>query len=190
MNKNTKLLISIIITIFIVGCSSSNLVEEGQSRVDDVPEWFISPPQDNEKYLFAIGQAESARIELARSKAEISAKNNLAGKLGQKVESLQKMFEDEIQNDDTSSYSSSFTNAIQIITNQDLIGYAIEEQKFSAKAEGGYINYTLLKIPLGTAREHLESALSNDEEMYIRLKESEAFIELKNNLQHLKNEIK
>jgi len=171
----------------LVGCSSSNLVEEGAERVEDIPEWFLSPPQDSDQYLYAIGHGESARIDLARTRAEISAKNNLAGKLGQKIESLQKLFEDEIQSNDVSSYSSSFTNAIQIITNQDLIGYSIDEQKFSAKADGGYINYTLLKIPLGTAREQLENALSNDEKMYIRLRESEAFLELKKNLQRLNN---
>ncbi len=174
-------------TILIVGCSSTKLIDEGVDRIDDIPNWFVSPPEDTENFLYAIGQAESANIEISRTRAEMIAKNNLAGKLGQKIESLQKLFEDEIQSNNESSYSSSFTNAIQIITSQELVGSMIEEQKFSAKKGGGYINYILLKIPLGKAREHLENALSHDEEMFIRFKESEAFFELKNNLQRLNN---
>jgi hypothetical protein len=40
-------------------------------------------------------------------------------------------------------------------------------------------------MPVGTARAALENALSRDEELYVRFRESEAFKELQENLERL-----
>jgi len=170
--------------IFCFACSSTEKVSEGQSRIDDIPEWIINPPVDNNEFLFATGEAESSRMNIARNRAEIAAKSELAGKLGEKIEALQKLFEEEVDSDTASMYSGAFTNATRIVTSQELRGVATVERKFSAK-DGGYISYILMQIPVGTARIQLESALSREEEMYIRFKESRAFEELQNNLERL-----
>ena len=182
-NLSAVLLLSL---MFNYACSSSQaVVSEGEDRIADLPEWIISPTVDNNEFLFATGQAETSRMNTAQARAEIAAKNELASKLGEKIEAMQRLFEEEVDNDTASMYSAAFTNATQIITSQELRGISTTQRAFSAREGGGYIAYVELQIPVGAARAELERALSRDEEMYIRFKESKAFEELQNNLERL-----
>ena len=188
MKKSSHYLYLLSISFLLIlssACSSSKPVGDAESQIDDIPDWFISQPQDNSEFLFGTGTATSTRLNIARQRAQINAKSNLASKLGQKIEELQKLFEEEVDSDEVSSYSGAFTNATQIITSQELRGVSTQEQKFSATEDGGYVGYVLLQMPVGEARDQLEQALSRDEEMYIRFKESKAFEELQNNLDRL-----
>ena len=176
----------LLISVFIFyGCSSTETVSEGEDRVDDIPEWILSPTEDNSEFLFATGAAESSRMNIARDRAEIAAKSELASKLGEKIEAMQKLFEEEVDSDTASMYSGAFTNATQIITSQELRGVSSSNRAFSAREGGGYIAYVEMQMPVGAARTELERALSREEEMYIRFKETRAFEELQNNLERL-----
>lgn len=181
----SKIICAALFIAALTACSSSEPITDNQSQIEDIPEWYTSPPQDNEEYLYGVGNANSTRLNIARQRAEIDAKSNLAAKLGQKIEDLQKLFEEEIDSDQVSSYSGAFTNATQLITSQELRGVSTQEQKFSPTEDGNYVAYVWLQMPVGEARDQLEKALSRDEEMYIRFKESKAFEELQNNLNRL-----
>ena len=178
-----------ILFVFTSSCSSPEPISDNQSQINDIPEWFISQPEDNSEFLFGTGSANSTQLNIARQRAQITAKSNLAEKLEQKIEKLQKLFEEEIDSDEASTYSGAFTNATQIITSQELRGVSTQEQKFSATDDGGYVAYVLMQIPVGDARDQLERELSRDEEMYIRFKESKAFEELQENLERLGLEV-
>jgi hypothetical protein len=178
-------LIFVISLLFSISCSSTQAVSDGEDRIDDIPEWVLTPPTDNNEFLFSTGEAESSRMNIARNRAEIAAKQELASKLGEKIEALQKLFEEEVDTDTASMYSGAFTNATQLILSQELRGVATAERRFSAKEGGGYISYVLMQMPVGSARAELERALSREEEMYIRFKESRAFEELQQNLERL-----
>lgn len=180
-----SILVTLSLLVFLSSCSSTEPVSDRQERIDDIPEWIIEPPEDDNQYLYATGVAESSRMNISRNRAEITAKSELAAKLGEKVEALQKLFEEEVDTDTASMYSGAFTNATQIIISQELRGVSTVERDFSARDGGGYISYVLMRMPVGTARDELENALSREEEMYIRFKESKAFEELQNNLERL-----
>lgn len=177
----------LLVIIILLGsaCSSTKTVSDGVDRIDDLPSWMLTPTVDNNEFLFASGQAESTRMNIARDRAEIAAKNEFSSKLGEKVEAMQKLFEDEVDSDTASMYSGAFTAAIQIITGQELRGVSTTRRAFSAREGGGYIAYVEMQMPVGAARAELERALSRDEEMFIRFKESKAFEELQNNLERL-----
>lgn len=188
MNNTQSVILTATILIFLLfsyACSSTQTIGEGEDRIDNIPEWIISPAADNNEFLFATGEAESSRMNIARDRAEIAAKSELASKLGEKIEAMQKLFEEEVDSDTASMYSGAFTNATQIITSQELRGVSATQRAFSAREGGGYIAYVELQMPVGTARDELERALSRDEEMYIRFKESRAFEELQNHLERL-----
>jgi len=176
---------AIVFLIILSSCSSTQPISDGQDRIDDIPEWIINPPADTNEFLYGTGEAQSSRLNIARNRADIAAKTELASKMGEKIEALQKLFEEEVDSDSISMYSGAFTNATQIIVSQELRGVSTTERKFSARDGNGYISYVLMQMPVGTAREQLENALSRDEEMYIRFKESKAFEELQNNLERL-----
>lgn len=196
MNKfNIHLLAFTILTFIIYACSSSEPaitqqenaqpIATSQERVDNLPEWYLNPPSDDSEYLYGIGTATSTRLNLAQSRAELDAKSGLSSKMGEKIEALQKLFEDEIDVDDATNFSASFTAATRLITSQELRGVSLNTQEFQTDTQGRYIAYVLYQLPVGLARDQLEQALSRDEEMYVRFKESEAFDELQQNLDRL-----
>lgn len=156
-----------------------------QNQIDQGPSWFMNPPNDTDEYLYAAAVQSSSRQNIAKDKATIDAKRALSQKLGEKVEALQKLFEEEVASGQDANYSSGFTNATQIVTSQELVGAAIDEQYFAPTSTGGYTAYVLVRMPVGDARRMLDNALSRDEELYVRFKESKAFEELQNNLQRL-----
>ena len=183
--KITLLFLLTVSVLIMYGCSSTQTIGEGEDRIDDIPEWITTPTQDNSDFLFSTGNAESSRMNIARQRAEMAARSELASKLGIKIEAMQKLFEEEVDSDTASMYSAAFTNATQEIISHELRGVSTSQRAFSAREGGGYIAYVEMQMPVGSARNELERALSRDEEMFIRFKESRAFEELQNNLERL-----
>jgi hypothetical protein len=157
-----------------------------QREIDKMPEWYLNPPQDNDEYLYEIAEVTMSRRSSARQSAIIQGRTALSAKLGVKVEALQKLFEEEVTNGNESVYSAAFTAANQNVISQDLRAASVEEQAFVPTASGQYTSYVLMRLPIGDAREIIDNALSQDEELYIRFKESKAFEEeLMENLERL-----
>lgn len=185
----TKLYISAIaiaVMFAAAACSSSSPEQSAaQTQLDQTPSWILSPPMDTSEYLYSTATATGSRQNVARSRAENAAKQALSGKLGEKVEALQKLFEEEVSDGQNDMYSAAFTNASQIITSQELVGASIDELRFFTTPQGGFTAHVLMRMPVGDARSQLDNALSRDEELYIRFKESQAFEELQNNLERL-----
>lgn len=150
--------------------------------------WFITkPPQDNAEYLFATASFDSANESIGERQAVLLATTNMALKLGSKVEALQKIFQEEVGNNDARLFSTAFELASRQIANQQVTGVSVKEVAFGALPDGKTRIYVLVQMPVGEARRELTNALSKDDELYIRFKESRAFDELNSNLERLGN---
>lgn len=187
---NTLLVaMALLVALSAIGCGSSNKMTRAeaaaQREIDKMPEWYLNPPQDNDEYLYEIAEVTMSRRSSARQSAIIQGRTALSAKLGVKVEALQKLFEEEVTNGNESVYSAAFTAANQNVISQDLRAASVEEQAFVPTASGQYTSYVLMRLPIGDAREIIDNALSQDEELYIRFKESKAFEELMENLERL-----
>ena len=187
---NTLLVaMALLVAVSAIGCGSSNKMTRAeaaaQREIDKMPEWYLNPPQDNDEYLYEIAEVTMSRRSSARQSAIIQGRTALSAKLGVKVEALQKLFEEEVTNGNESVYSAAFTAANQNVISQDLRAASVEEQAFVPTASGQYTSYVLMRRPIGDAREIIDNALSQDEELYIRFKESKAFEELMENLERL-----
>lgn len=166
------------------GCAPTT--EEIQEAEPDVPDWYLNPPSDDSEYLYVTGDAESQRRSLASDQALVDAQQDMAMKLGATVETLQRAFEEEIGEDDATTYREAFTSATRTIAQQELRGGSIQERQFVVNRETGrYEAFILYQLPIGDARDHLEAALSREEELYTRFRESQAFEELDEHLQRL-----
>ncbi len=148
--------------------------------------WYITkPPQDTAEFLFTTGSFDSINESIGERQAVLLATTNMALKLGSKVEALQKIFQEEVGNNDARMFSTAFELASRQIANQQVTGVSIKEVNFFPLPDGKTRIYVLVQMPVGEARRELTNALSRDEELYIRFKESRAFDELNSNLERL-----
>ena len=77
-----KQLIMLLITLLLLMYSNA------YAQIDQIPDWFISPPSDNEN-IYAVGEGSSIGIALMFALGELS------GKLDSKVDAITKTFVDE-----------------------------------------------------------------------------------------------
>lgn len=170
--------------VMIAACSPQP-AKQMQQEIDEMPQWYTNPPQDNDEFLYSVSSSVSSRRDVARSKAELDAKTGLAQTLGEKIEALEKLYIEEIGSGDNTNTHESFTTAQKSITGETLSGVSIEELHFTTTHDNRYECFVLLKYPVGDARSSLENALSRDEELYVKFKESKAFEELQEDLSRI-----
>lgn len=171
--------------VMVMAACSPDPAEQVEEELDSTPQWYMNPPEDNNEFLYAVSSGVSSRREVARQKAENNARTNIAQKLEVKVEALEKIFTEEITSGSQSNFSESFTSAQKSITSQTLRGFSTDQIQYSPTQDGRYECFVLAKIPVGDARKALENALSQEEELYVKFKESKAFEELQNDLDRL-----
>lgn len=180
-----KLVPFLLVAVMIVvsACGSSDNTTDTSENLENMPSWYTQPPQDNNEFLYAVSSAVSSRREMARRKARTDGMANLAQKLGSVVENMQKQFSEEVTTGDESNYSEAFTSATKTISNQKLRGVKVENTVFMPRDNNTkYECFVLVKLPVGEARKALENALSKEEEMYVKFKESKAFDEMQDDI--------
>ncbi len=85
------------VLLFFVNCQKTKQTDHNNSAVNNkdslaittkqMPEWAIHVPLED-GYIYAVGQAQSTRPEIARRKAMLDARVKLAKKLSSKGDSL------------------------------------------------------------------------------------------------------
>ena len=183
----------LLIMVMMSACGGSNrATRQMNHEINDVPKWYSKPPKDDKKYLYAVSSARSSDREMAREKAVMNATVDLGRKLSQKVEALQKMFNEEVTSGSDNNYDEDFSNAAKSIVNQQLTGVSVDQVKSYARPVGDKSSvietFALVKLPVGQARNIIENTLSRDQELYVRLKSTKAFKELQDNIDRLGNE--
>lgn len=186
--KIRTLLTFLFAAVLVVGCSSSEPVQDTSS---DLPDWYTMPPSSDNEYMYAIGEGTSSRRSMARKKAMQQARANLTLKLESEVSAMQKNFSEETTSGANSNYSEVFTDVSKSVGQQTLRGVDVYKSKFYERDSGTKHEVLLLaRLPVGEAANSLNQALQNtlskDEELYTKFKASKAFEDMKKSIEEMK----
>jgi uncharacterized protein YcfL len=92
-----QVLIAVGIATLLAGCSSNPFSEKTtvnieKGEVNVVPKWFVTPPDDSEDRLYAVGTALSNDMQFSMDKALHSAKITLGDKMVSKASAETRAF--------------------------------------------------------------------------------------------------
>jgi len=186
--------ISVLAVTLLTGCGGGNNLAK-QSGM----ETFEDPFQDltNESLAIidgggvaAVGQATSARQDLAKKKAVTDARGQLAEIFNTKVQRMNKQFQEEIGSADDSEINEAFTTVTKTLTSQVLQGAITKNAKFYRDKENGQFTCGALVAiePNKVNLSILDELQNKNKKLYERFRASQAYEELKREMDAYENQ--
>lgn len=132
------------------------------TAVDNIPQWCLSPPV-SDFALAACGSGESASMNMAKSRAILRAKREIADMVNSMISARMNDFNKAIGMGSNEQVQEASEIVIKNTTIEaQLIGY--KQTKIDAQSlNGKYKFYVLLEYPLGEANKALLNQIKNDE---------------------------
>ncbi len=183
MKSITALFSFLILAVLFTACGGSKSLSSADTG--DIPEWYLTTPTAN-NYIYEAASSTSRDMDLAISKASTEARAKIARTLKAKVNSMQKKFEEEIGEGENSEYLAQFTQATKIIVSQEMSGSQITKKKL-VKDGKIWRAYVLAKYPIGSAQKAFLNKISSNNNLYTRVRATEAFKELENDVYKYEN---
>ena len=148
-----------------------------EETVDNIPKWCLNPPI-NDFALAACGTGESASMNMARNRAILDAKRQLADSIDSEISSRMEDFLKSTGMDANEQVK----QASEIVTKNTtiqakLIGY--KQTKTNAfSMNGKYQFYVLIEYPIGKANQALLNQIKQDEVLSTQKDADKAMAEL------------
>lgn len=161
----------------------TELLTEAVARgVDTIPDWCAKPPVQDSA-LYACGVGESQDLNMARTRAELEAKRQLADRLAGTVSSQIKRFQESVGD----SLNEQVVEQITVVTKSlatdvELAGYRTSESELVANGPK-YLSYVLLEYPIGEVNRVVVEKVKQNQVLNTRLSAAEAFKELEAEIQ-------
>ena len=173
--KRLTILFLFLVSLFLLNaCGGSK--ELAKTDTGDIPEWYLNTPT-GANYIFEAASSTSRDMDLAINKASTEARAKIARSLEVKVNSMQKKFEEEVGQGENSEFLSQFTQATKTVVSSELRGSQITEKKL-VKDGNNWRAYVLAKYPIGAAQKAFLNKITNNQNLYTRVRATEAFNEL------------
>ena len=137
-------------------------IRDRDKAVSNIPKWCLSPPVSDFS-LAACGEGESASMNMAKSRAILRAKRELADMVNSQISAKMKDFTSAIGMGSNEQVQESSELVIKNTTIEaELIGY--KQTKIDAQSfDGKYKFYVLLEFPIGEANQALLNQIKKDE---------------------------
>lgn len=169
---STQIITAILTTTLITACSTmpdnKSLVKEqlsiekqrrnaaqdlAEQTLDTMPSWAMTAPRPDNTGVYAVGVAESDKVQIAIKKAQLQAQYGLAKIFNQELAGSEQM----MQQDAGAGSSSSYQSLIQSLVNYvPVVGFEVVKQEVKA-VNGEFQAYTLLKLPYAEFNKALQS---------------------------------
>lgn len=195
MNKK---LILVVMTagVMLAGCASDPVqvakdmeqarqeaaIDNAKAMLDTVPDWYTQTPQSDESGMYGAGSATSKDMNIAMKKARLQAEFELAKMYKQELSGSERVYERENAAGELVQTSQFLID--KLVDSVPLVGYTIVEQKLMVAPQGGFLAYTLLKLPYDEFNRVLQSAKAESQDE----REVTAFNDLERRLQQRRQE--
>ncbi len=191
MNKRLLALMSLL--TFLAACSTPSgpeliakkieekeeqKAEQIETNVDNVPKWYLAPPDGKGVVGYFVGQGESASIQVAKDIAVQEAKEDMASAIDSRLsQTIKKYVEQGGITADSSLMGKFSTVSKEVTAETQVAGWSLKEGDVQPTASG-YIFYALIEYVYGEANVLLQQKIKQDQEMLAAVNATEAFAEL------------
>jgi len=160
-------------------------VKTVEQTVSKAPAWYTQPPVDTNS-VYQSASESSPDMQRAMDKAVMTAKSQLASKLGDRVSQKIKEFASESGTiNDEQVVRTIETARISVTTDQNVAGYVLE--KSEVVPEGNrYRAYVLLRYPVGENNKVISAQVKKNAILDGKVKASKAWEDLENEIEKAK----
>lgn len=182
-NKPMKVLArygSLLLAVLLLAGCASGTRSTAERNIDEAPEWYLQPPSE-EDMLLTTATAESRSMQIAIDKAKTNARGDIAQQLQTQLDELERQFSEDLsqsdQGEEQSQTMEQFTQVTEAVASETLVGSQVRERKLRARGDR-YRAWVLMEMPIGEARSALLEKINGNEEMRTRMRSTEAFKQL------------
>ena len=148
---------------------------QAEKTIDAIPAWAMTAPRPDHTGVYALGVAESDKVQIAIKKAQLQAQYGLAKIYNQELAGS----EQAMQQDAGANSSSYYQSLIQSLVNYvSVVGFEVVKQEVKA-VNGEFQAYTLLKLPYA----EFNMALQSQKQQTQNNDTKQAFADLEQRLQ-------
>ena len=157
-------------------------------QVEQIPEWYLNIPSADDT-IYSSGSAKAPDLQLAVDIAIMNAKTTLADRINGKLDSMTKSFVAKIGSTDldTSVLNEIEKTSKNVIASVDVAGYVVDKSDITQEGTQ-YRAYVLLAYNSEEATKMMMNRMKRDRMIYSRIRSTEAWKELENEVNKSKNE--
>lgn len=153
---------------------------QAEKTLDAMPSWAVSVPRPDSTGVYALGIADSDKVQLALKKAQLQAEYGLAKQYNQELSGSER----SMQQDAGANSSSQYQSLIQSLVNYvPVVGFEVVKQEVKA-VNGEFQAYILLKLPYAEFNKALQTQKQQTQNVQMR----QAFNDLELRLQQRQRE--
>jgi len=162
--------------------------EQVSKQITNIPDWYLNMPTDEEA-IYSSGSAKAPDLQLAVDIAILNAKTVLADRINGKLSSMTKTFVAKIGSSDldTSVLSEIEKVSKNVVAEVDVAGYSVTKSDVTQDGTQ-YRAYVLLEYSNEEAIKIMLNRMRKDRMVYSRLRSTEAWKELENQVDKSKDE--
>jgi len=163
--------------------------EKVEAAVKQMPKWFTKLPTEANK-IYSVGASSSPDLQLSIDMATLNAKYTLADRINGKLDGMMKTFITRLGTDeDISATTMSEVEKVtkNVIASVDVAGYSPKEVEVYPNGTQ-FRAFVLLEYSDTEARKIIMNRMMKDKLVYSKIKSTNAFKELKNEVEKSKNE--
>ncbi len=173
--------------VLALGCAGRTRLEGGEASkqtLRSMPGWYRKPPKGDQSWMFAPATATSRELQVALDRAQSDGRLGLATQLEAKYSALSRRFVEETGLARDAELLSEYEQTYKSVVSQVLIGSRAREQQFETE-NGVYRAWVLMELPVGEANKRLLEQIRAQEQLYTRLRATEAYKELNKEVEKL-----